>query len=422
MRSKILKFLSVFLLLSILVITPSCSNNNNDVNEEDAIQEGVDQEEVDQEEIEEEEIKEEEKELSEEEVKALEILEGISTEGGLKDVYEQVDIVAGTCLSDIMIRQESFENIILDNFTSITLENNMKPDALLNHNASKQAGEIVVTFPQRTTSLLDWAKENGLSVRGHTLVWYSQTPDWIYYEDFDTSKEFVDRDTMLERMESFIKQVFEQLEELGYIEMFYAYDVVNEAILDDGSLRKCQWLDIIGDDYIWYAFYYADKYAPDYIKLYYNDFNEQFKTKAIMDLAESLVDEDGQYLIDGIGCQGHLYTRDSIKDYMKMLESFSSLGIDVQITELDISLGTWQNILQPTEENLLDQGRYYYDLISKIVVANDLGQTSVSGITFWGFSDNLSWRSDRHPLLFNSMLQPKYSYYGAKLERENAGY
>jgi len=119
--------------------------------------------------------------------------------------------------------------------------------------------------------------------------------------------------------------------------MFYAYDVVNEALLDNGSLRDSHWKSTIGDDYIWYAFYYADKYAPDHIKLYYNDFNEQFKTQAYIKLAKSLVDDDGEFLIDGLGCQGHLYTKDSIDSYISMLKSFAELGLDVQITELDIS-------------------------------------------------------------------------------------
>ncbi len=419
MKLKFLRIISSIMLLLVIMTVPACSNTDSENNKEDEEvvkekDESIQDEEVDDvDEIE---------EIDEERKNALAMINDLSTEGGIKDVYQQLEMISGTCLSDTMIRNNEYANLITDNFTSITLENNMKPDALLNQQASQQAGELVVHFPKRTTDLLSWAKENGLSVRGHTLVWYSQTPNWIYYEDFDTKNEFVDRDTMLARMESFIKQVFEELDSHGFSDILYAYDVVNEAILDDGSLRGCEWLDIIGDDYIWHAFYYADKYAPEHTKLYYNDFNEQFKTKAIMNLAKSLVDEDGEYLIDGIGCQGHLYTKDSIEQYIDMMKSFASLGIDVQITELDISLGTWQNILPATEENLLEQGQYYYELISNIVLENELGNTAVSGITFWGFADNLSWRNDRHPLLFNSKLEAKYSYYGAKLDKNKAGY
>ncbi len=421
MKSKIFSITSLILILILAITITGCSNTDDPDKESSQSSESSD--ETDQ-------TKEETEEASlEEETETKEVVEGsqaiidnLSTEGGIKDVYEQVDLLAGTCLSETMINNERYENLIKENFTSITLENDMKPEAILDKAASIEAGDIVVKFPERTIDLLDWAKENKLSARGHVLVWYSQTPDWIFYEDFDESGDLVDRDTLLNRMDSYIKQAFDLLDELGYSDMFHGYDVVNEAILDDGSLRDCYWKEIIGDDYIWHAFNYADKYAPEHIKLYYNDFNEQFKTQAIIDLANSLVDEEGEFLIDGIGCQGHLYTKDSIDLYMVMLKSFGSLGLDVQITELDISLGTWENVLEATEENLVDQGKYYYEFISKIVRENLDGNTNVSGITFWGFDDSLSWRHDRSPLLYNGVSNPKYSYYGAKLDKDNAGY
>ena len=343
-------------------------------------------------------------------------------EGGIKDVYEQYNIKAGTCLSDAMIGQSKYTDLITENYNSITLENFMKPDYVLSKSKSIETGELSVEFTKKTTDLLDWAKSNGMSMRGHVLVWYSQTPDWIFYKKFDKAQGLVDRDTMLTRMESYIKQIFEQLDTLGYADMFYAYDIVNEALMEDGSYRDCLWKQIIGDDYIWYAFSYADKYAPETIKLYYNDYNEQFKTDVIVKLAQSLVDKDGRSLIDGIGCQGHLYTGDSIDSYMSTLKAFSSLGLDVQITELDVSLGTWQNIKSATEENLKTQGQYYYELVSRIVEENAAGTTNVSGITFWGFADNLSWRNTRSPLLFDSNLQPKYAYHGARQDYDKAGY
>ncbi len=346
----------------------------------------------------------------------------LNIEGGIKDVYAQVGMRAGTCLSEFMLFDSKHKDIIKENFNTITLENLMKPDYILDKAASMAAGDIVVNFTPKTKELLDWAKENGMSVRGHVLVWYSQTPDWIFYNEFDKTKGLVDRDTMLARMESYIRQTFELLDTLGYSEMFYAYDVVNEALLDNGAYRDCLWKKIIGDDYIWYAFKYADQYAPENIKLYYNDFNEQFKTPHFMKLAQSLVDETGRSLIDGIGCQGHLYTQDSIDDYMNMLKAYKTLGLEVQITELDVSLGTWQKILPATEENLIAQGKYYYELVNRIITENAAGNTNVSGITFWGFSDFLSWRRDRSPVLFDKNNNPKLAYYGALQDRAKAGY
>lgn len=385
----------------------SADSENNDIDSSDIVDEGNEDKEID--------------ETEEEQVNDYIVGDLPLAPEGIKGVFDSLGFLqAGTCINAMAIKD--YTDNILQNYNSITMENEMKPDAILNQAKSIEAGDIVVEYTNRTTSLLDWAKTNGIKARGHVLIWHSQTPQWIFYEDFDTNKALVDRDTMLSRMESYIKQNFEFLEAQGYIDIFYAYDIVNEAIEDDGSLRKSKWLDIIGDDFIWHAFYFADKYAPEYVKLYYNDFNEQFKTKYFVELAESLVDEDGRSLIDGLGCQGHLYTKDSIDQYIKMLEAFKATGLEVQITELDISLGTWTNILQATDENLREQGQYYYEFISRIVEGNKAGTTNVSGITFWGVSDGLSWRRERSPLLFDLKSKPKYSYFGVVQDKENAGY
>ena len=342
-------------------------------------------------------------------------------EGGIKGVYDASGLInTGTCINGFVTN--TFSDNIIENYNSVTMENDMKPEAILSQSKSVAAGDLIVDYPQRTIELLEWAKTNNMKLRGHTLVWHSQTPQWIFYEDFDTKKPLVDRDTMLARMESYIKQNFELIEELGYSDILYAYDVVNEALEDNGKLRESLWKRIIGDDYLWHAFYYADKYAPEHIKLYYNDYNEQFKTEHVVKLAKSLVDENGESLIDGIGCQGHLYTQDNIDKYMQTLEDFSATGLEVQITEIDVSLGSWQNILQPTDENLRAQGQYYYELVSRIIEANKTGTTNVGGITFWGVSDGISWRRDRSPLLFDLELNPKYSYFGAVQDKAHAGY
>ena len=131
---------------------------------------------------------------------------------------------------------------------------------------------------------------------------------WIFHENFDTNAPFVTREVMLARMESYIKQVFEKLDEYGYTDLFYAYDVVNEAWMEDGKIREEMnfWYQIIGEDYLWHAFNYANKYAPESIDLYYNDYNEQYKTDALLKFVDTLVDEEGNYLIDGIGLQAHI--------------------------------------------------------------------------------------------------------------------
>lgn len=339
-----------------------------------------------------------------------------------QSLFAKHGIKAGTCLSDFMISNKKCNEIITEQFNSITFENHLKPEAILNYQESVAAGDLVVKFNDTTLALLEWCKENNMAVRGHTIIWHSQTPDWIFYEDFDKKKELVSRDVMLKRMESYIKQTFEKLEELGYLEMFYAYDVVNEAWLDDGSMRDSLWLQTIGEDYLWQAFYLADKYAPEYIDLYYNDFNEQFKTNTLYEFVQTLKDKNGNYLIDGIGFQAHLYTEDDLNTYFNTLEKIGSLGLKVCLTELDVSLGTYPKIKPATEENLKAQGRYYYNLINGILQRVDEGKVKMDSFTFWGFADNLSWRKERNPMMYNRFYAPKYAFYGALQMKEYAGF
>ncbi|MBR4341418.1 MAG: endo-1,4-beta-xylanase [Lachnospiraceae bacterium] len=340
----------------------------------------------------------------------------------LKDLFAEHGMKVGTCLNMSMVNRAGVKRILLANYNSVTMENEMKPDSILNRTKSQEAGEIVVEFKNDALNMLKFAKENNFSLRGHTLVWYSQTPEWIFHEDFDTTKAYVDRDTMLARMEGYIKNVFKTIDELGYTDLFYAYDVVNEAWLDNGQIRKNHWTDIIGDDYLWYAFYYADKYAPESIDLYYNDFNEQFKTQALVNFVNTLVDENGRYLIDGIGLQAHLYTSDDLTKYFNTIETLGETGLKLQLTELDVCLGKYQHPLPGNDENFRAQGRFYYDLINGIFERVDAGKVKMDALTFWGICDNMSWRKEYKPLLYNDVLKGKYALYGVFQLKDYAGF
>ena len=343
----------------------------------------------------------------------------------LKDVFGAHGMKVGTCLTTQMISMSAKEKLILDNYNSVTMENAMKPDYILDQKKSQETGSLVVAFNDDMITMLDWAKANNMAVRGHTLVWYSQTPQWIFYDNFDNKTgKLVGRDEMLKRMESLIKQMFEKLTEEGYADLFYAYDIVNEAWMEDGSIRSQMnnWYTIIGDDYLWYAFYYANKYAPENINLFYNDYNEQFKTNALEKFIKTLVDEDGNWLIDGIGFQAHLYTGDSLTDYFKTVDQLSKLGLIIEITELDVGLGAWQKIKQPTEENLAEQGRFYYNLVKGIFERVDNGTLKMDSFTFWGINDGASWRKEYNPLLLDKSFNKKPAFYGACQIKEFAGF
>ena len=355
---------------------------------------------------------------SEEKVEEADPLQGAV----IKDLFAQHGMKAGTCLNTSMLRTSKFADTITSQFNSVTCENSMKPDYLFDKKRSIAEGRLVVEFDKDALSLMEWAKENGLSMRGHTLVWYSQTPDWIFHEDFDTKKGLVSREIMLDRMDSYIQQVFAKLDELGYTDIFYAYDIVNEAWMEDGTMRPNRYTEIIGEDYLWQAFNIANKYAPESIDLYYNDYNEQFKTQTLVDFVESLKDENGNYLIDGIGLQAHLYTSDDLEDYLACVETLGATGLKVQLTELDVCLGAYLNYLDATEDNLKEQGRYYYELINGLFELKDAGKVNLDALTFWGFYDAMSWRKEASPLLFDQKFQPKYAFFGAAQMKELAGY
>ena len=330
----------------------------------------------------------------------------------IKDLFGSYGIKAGTCISQKMIYDPNFSNLMTEQFNSVTLENAMKPDAILNQSASKKADDIVVEFKSETKNLLDWAKKNNMSLRGHTIIWHSQTPEWIFHEEFNASKDLVSREVMLKRMESYISQVFSLLEEQGYIDMIYAYDVVNEAWEDNGTMRDTLWKQTIGDDYLYWAFYYADKYAPESVDLYYNDYNEQFKYPAVSDFVKNLKDDSGRMLIDGIGLQAHLYTKDDLNLYFKAVDEYAKCGVKVSLTELDVALGSYQNKLPNDETNLKAQGDFYYDLVEGLISRKEAGTLNLDSITFWGVADNLSWRAEQYPLLYDKDLTPKPAFDG----------
>lgn len=171
----------------------------------------------------------------------------------------------------------------------------------------------------RFKSELDFARDNGMTVRGHTLVWHSQTPNWIFYKDYKVGGELADRELMLKRMENYIKSVMEWTNE-NYPGLISAWDVVNEAAADDGGMRESLWYETIGDDYIAKAFEFARKYAPEGTKLFYNDYNSYMagKQKDILAFLKPIAEAGN---IDGMGMQTHINTGTSPALYMIALKN-----------------------------------------------------------------------------------------------------
>lgn len=258
---------------------------------------------------------------------------------------------------------------------------------------------------------------------GHTLVWHSQTPAWVFQDDEGNP---LDREALLARMQDHIETVAGRYR--GRID---AWDVVNEALNDDGSLRQTPWLRIIGEDYLVKAFEYAQAAAPD-AELYYNDYSmtNPAKRAGAIRLVQSL--QEAGVRIDGVGAQGHY-----IMDYPTLgavdstITELASLGIKVMITELDVDVLPRNNLgaeisqiqeyhpeLNPYTDGLTDEAAAAladrYRGIFQVYVrhADKLGR-----VTFWGVSDGGSWLNywpvsgrTNHPLLFDRDGQPKLAF------------
>lgn len=342
---------------------------------------------------------------------------------GLKEVYADYFKIGGAVTAQELAPQ-STKDLIRKHYNSLTLGNELKPENMLDQAASQayleETGDN--TVPQVKLNgaarvILNFCRDNNIPVRGHVLVWHSQTPGWFFKEDYTSDGEWVDIDTMTKRMEAYIKGVFAVLDAEYPDVDFYAWDVVNEAWLDDGTPRKpgvydggtslSGWTQIWGDNsFIGLAFQFAREYAPKGCKLYYNDYNEYMpqKLEAIVNMAAELKEKG---LIDGIGLQSHLDVRSgsdafpSTSVYESALAKYAATGLDIQITELDATVNT------NDEAGFEAQAQYYSAIMDAAVKYAD----HISAVVFWGTTDDQSWRASGTPLIFNEDYTAKPAFY-----------
>lgn len=318
----------------------------------------------------------------------------------------------GAAVSASMIDDVEYQNRIKGVFGTITAENEMKPEALLNQTASQEAcqeggdGMPVLNLEYSGMSkILDFAKANGLKVRGHALVYAQQTPDWFFREDYTDDGAYLtnnasDKAIMEARMQSYISQVMNFVK-TNYPGVVTSWDVVNEAFNDNGGYVQNKWFDIMEDSYVTKAFVYATEYAEPTAKLYYNDYNiesSSLKVEAIVDnLFASVLDSNGR--MDGVGIQGHTTINNSLLTGMESaIETLSDAELDVQITELEVQI--------EADQSLTAQADYYRDLFT--MFKNN--SNSISNVTVWGINDGNSWKSAKRPLLFYDDLTPKPAF------------
>lgn len=315
----------------------------------------------------------------------------------LHEAFGEVFRIGAAVSSSVIFRHGPF---ISRHYNSITAENEMKMGEV--HPSEEQ-----YTF-EAADSLFDFAEENGIGVRGHTLLWHNQTGDWIFQ---NAEGGACTKEELLERLRTHIETVAGR-----YRGRVYAWDVVNEAIEDksDLYLRQSQWLDILGEDFIRHAFEIAHEVDPDAM-LFYNDYNETDPVKRvkIYNLVRSLLDNNVP--IHGIGMQAHwnIYGP-SIEEIRESLELYASLGVKIHITELDLSVFQFDDLradLQaPTKEMQELQEKRYEEIFRLFLEYKDV----IDSVTFWGVADDYTWLDyfpvqgrKNWPFLFNERLEPK---------------
>ena len=323
----------------------------------------------------------------------------------LKDAFAGSFLV-GAALNEAQFTEQDRRGVSIVNaqFNTVTPENVLKWE-----NVHPRLGEYAFGSPDRYVA---FGERNGMFVVGHTLVWHQQTPRWVF---FDANGNRVSRDTLLERMRDHIHTVVGR-----YKGKIHGWDVVNEAVDEDGSLRKAPWHDGIGDDYVAKAFEFAHDADPD-AELYYNDYNleKPAKRAGVIRLVKDL--QARKLRIDGIGNQGHWQLETpTIADIEQALVELHGTGLKVMYSELDINMlppvarGADPATANPYADGLPDDkqeqlAKRYADIFGVFMKHRD----AVTRVTFWGLSDADSWLNRgraNYPLLFDRQRQPKPAF------------
>jgi endo-1,4-beta-xylanase len=299
---------------------------------------------------------------------------------------------------------ESAGPLIARHYNSLTAENHMKPIEL-------QPEEDRYTFDQ-ADRIVDFARRHGMQLRGHTLVWHNQTPDWMFE---DNSGNPASRELLLARMKSHIDTVVGR-----YRGSVYCWDVVNEAINDkDGELlRRSRWLELVGEDYIHQAYVFAHEADPDAL-LFYNDYHETVpvKRERMYQLVKQQLERGTP--IHGIGLQAHWNIHEpTLEEIRVAIERFASLGLQIQITELDLSMfkndDKRTDLKAPTADMVELQEQRFEQIFKLLRSYKDV----ITGVTFWGAADDYSWLDhfpgkERRtwPMLFDDQHEPKPGFW-----------
>ncbi|HEX8506820.1 MAG TPA: endo-1,4-beta-xylanase [Hymenobacter sp.] len=326
---------------------------------------------------------------------------------GLKDYY-QAYFPVGVAVGPPQLKGAEAE-LIKQQFSSITPENAMKMGPI--HPDSTRY------FWSDADAIVAFAQANKLRVRGHNLLWHEQTPTWLFGNADGTT---VSKSILLNRLKDHIDAVVKR-----YKGKIYAWDVVNEAISDNPQefLRNSEWYKICGEDFIAKAFEYAHAADPKAV-LFYNDYNTERPEKRarIVKLLKQL--KDAKVPIDAVGLQGHWSLQEPTEPELRAaLDEYKSLGLKIQITELDVSIYPWEKDRRarcPDESDaytpeLEQKQTEQYKMFFKVF--RDY-KSVLTGVTFWNVFDKYSWLDaypvagrKNYPLLFDQQQKPKKAFY-----------
>ncbi len=320
----------------------------------------------------------------------------------LKDAYKDYFYIGAAAHAKGL---ETHRDLLSTQFSSMTCENEMK-----HMSVAKAPGEYDFTTADK---MVDFAKGNGMQMRGHCMVWHAQAAPFLY-KNADGS--FVSRDTLIANLKAHIHTYAQHFK--GRIN---AYDVVNEAIDDKNGLflRRSFWTEIIGDDFLDIAFT-AAALEDSEAKLFYNDYNEWYpdKSEKILKLVKGMLERGVP--ISGLGLQSH-YNVSCLNDFdniRRAYERYAKLGIDLHVTELDVSCFDPEDkrteLTEPTAEMTEKVALFYEKFFAMLREYKGV----VKSVTFWGIADDYTWLDNfpvrgrkNWPLLFDINHQPKEAFW-----------
>jgi endo-1,4-beta-xylanase len=278
----------------------------------------------------------------------------------------------------------TLSNIFRTEAGSLTPENSMKWESIEPNQGSFNWGTA--------DTLVNFAQANGKQVRGHTLLWHSQLPQWV--------KNINNKATLTTVIQNHAAAVAGR-----YKGKIYAWDVANEVVADGGGMRSSVFSQVFGDWTFLDVAFKAAKAADPNAKLCLNDYNINFTGAKLNTFIQVVKDLKARGApIDCVGTQTHTGVGDSsIANYKNTLTMLAGTGCEVQITELDIAFPSTSS-----STALLNQQSNDY----KTIVAACMGTSACTGITIWGVSDKNSWITGRHPLLWDENFQKKPAYTG----------